>query len=187
MTRHADDDLEQAAWHRGDTEDREAIGQIGFSGGSVDTKPLERESDLLRVRHAKASNEGAPQVGLPTLMRGEVMPVGGYVTAFRPPGEHRRPIHLVAIEEVGDAASAHHIVGAAIKKDPVDLPGQSIDRPGMVVGVSEGAGSERSGKGELDIGADTEPLREPMGEPTADRRARDHHEFGGEGVIEGFA
>ena len=175
VTRHADDDLEQAAWHRGDSEDRESIGQVGLSGGTVDAQSLERMANALRFWCAEPSDEGTPQFGLPALMLGEVVSVNGDIAALGPSGEHRRPIHLVAIEEVGDAASAHHIVGAAIKKDPVDLPCEAIDRPWMIVAVAEGAGSERSGEGELDIRADAETFGEAMREPTADRGTGDHH------------
>ena len=187
MTRDADDDLEQAARHRCDAKDRKSIRQIGLSNGSVDAQSIERMANALRFRCAEPGDECAPHVGLPALMLREVVAVNGDIATLGPTGEHRRSIHLITIEEVGDAAGPHRVIDPLIEQHRSDRPGQLIDRPGMVIAVAEGAGSERSGEGELDIGADTEPLGEPMGEPTADRGTGDHDDFGGEGVIEGFA
>lgn len=174
MTRDANDDLEQAARHRGDAENGKSIGQFGLSGGSVNAESIERMANALRLRCAEPGDEGAPQVGLPALMLREVVSVNGDIATLGPTGEHRRSIHLIAIEEVGDAAGPHRVVDPLIEEHRADRPGQPIDRPRMVIGVAEGAGGERCGEGELDVGADAEPLGEPMGKPTADRGPRHH-------------
>ena len=182
VTGDADDHLEQAARHRGDTEDGDPLGQSRFGVGALRTEALESVSDLLGLGHSESGDERPPEIGLPDLVGRERLAVGGDVATLGPSGKHRRPIHLVAVEQIGDRAGSNDIVEAIGEPERSDRPGESIDGPVTAEVVAERTGGQRRRKGEVDVRGDAEPLGQTLSQPVADPGCGNDDEFWSEWV-----